>query len=470
MNIIEKKIPLTLCEEPIPYAYDEVPVLDAKDYQDRLTALWNMPQSAPYDHIIVYGDREHFSNIHYFTGYDPRWEESLLILEREKTPVLLVGNEGIGYTRGLTADLDIRMFQTLSLMGQPNDDRSRKLIDIFKDCGIHADSHVGLIGWKSYDTGNFTGLPLVSDVPYYIVKTLEQIIPEEQITNAVDLMSDCQYGLKHNVCAKEIIQFEVNGTYVSRGVYNLLKHVKPGMTETEASRLLMLDGQPLNMHPNINFGRNAGISLMSPMPDSSLEYGMPMGVGYGMRGSLVHKKGLYIRNRQDIPAGQEGFIDDFLKPYFACVVRWYEMMKIGTSCGDIYDMVDDMLGMDKFGITLNPGHLEHTDEWTNSPFYKGSQIRLRSGMMFQCDFSVHFSDPKMAAHVEDGLVLADAELQEEIRRLSPTCYERVMARRKFIREQLNIELPEEVLPMSDLTLICNPYMADISVVLAKSEA
>lgn len=75
----------------------------------------------------------------------------------------------------------------------------------------------------------------------------------------------------------------------------------------------------------------------------------------------------------------------------------------------------------------------------------------------------------MAAHVEDGLVLADEALCDEIKKLSPTCWARIEARKKFCREQLNIELPEECLPMSDLTLVCNPYMADISVLLAKGE-
>lgn len=467
MNISEKKVSLTLCEDPIPYAYEEIPVLDAADYKERENRLWKMEQASAYDVIVVYGDREHFSNIHYFTGYDPRWEESLLILKRGQTPVLLVGNEGLGYTASLKADVDVQMYQTLSLMGQPNDERSKKLIDIFKDNGVQVDSKVGLIGWKAYDHHNFAGLALVSDVPYYIVKTLEKIVIEGSIYNATDLLSDCEYGLKHQISAKEFIQFEVNGTKISRGVYNLLKHVKPGMSETEATQLLELDGQPLNMHPNINFGRNAEIGLMSPMHDSRLEYGMTMGVGYGMRGSLVHKEGLYIRNKEDIPAGKEGYLENFLKPYFACVVRWYEMMRIGTSCGDIYDMVDDMLGFEKFGIGLNPGHLEHTDEWTNSPFKKGSTVKIRSGMVFQCDYTVTSADPQMAAHVEDGLAIADEDLREQIRQVSPTCYKRIMARKKFIREELNIDLPEEVLPMSDLTLVCNPYMADISVMLVK---
>lgn len=467
MKIIEKRIPLTICENPVACAYEEMPKMTGQDYRERLLQLWNMPQAADYDQIVIYGDREHFSNIHYFTGYDPRWEESLLILNRGKLPVLLVGNEGIGYTESLSAELNIQMYQTLSLMGQPNDGRSKKLTDIFKDSGIQKDSKVGLIGWKAYDVNNFNGLSLVSDVPYYIVKTLEQIVTEGAIFNATDLLSDCEYGLKHHVSAKEIVQYEMNGTFVSRSVYHFLKNVRPGMSETEAAQLLELDARPLNMHPNINFGRNAEIGLMSPMPDSRLEYGMPMGVGYGMRGSLVHKSGMYVRNHDELPERSKDYVEDFLKPYFACVVRWYEMMKIGTSCGDIYEMVDTMLGMEKFGITLNPGHLEHTDEWTNSPFKKDSQVKIHSGMMFQCDYTVSFADPKMTAHIEDGLVIADETLREEIQQISPACYERIMARKKFIREQLNIELPEEVLPMSDLTLICNPYMADISVMLAK---
>lgn len=469
MKIIEKKIPLTLCENPLPCAYDEIPQLTAQDYQERLDQLWAMPQSQDYDYIIVYGDREHFSNIHYFTGYDPRWEESILILKAGQTPVLLVGNEGIAYARSLCAKVNIQMFQSLSLMGQPNDARSLHLADIFKNSGINIHSTIGLIGWKTYDAAKFDGLPLLSDVPYYIVKTLAQIVSENKIFNATDLLTDCEYGLKHNLCAKEIIQYEANGTFISRSIYNLLKNLQPGMTETQAAQLLHLDGRPLNMHPNISFGKNALISLISPMPDSTLAYGMPMKAGYGMRGSLVHRKGMYIRNQNDLPNDKKCYVDKLLKPYFACVARWYEMMHIGTPCSSIYDMVDEMLGMDKFNISLNPGHLEHTDEWTNSPFTKNSMTKLRSGMMLQCDFSVSFKSPKLAAHMEDGLVLADAKLREEIRLLSPACWQRISARQKFIQEKLNINLPDECLPMSDLTLACHPYMADLSILLAKDK-
>ena len=33
-----------------------------------------------YDHIVVWGDREHSANIAYLTGFDPRFEEAVLIV------------------------------------------------------------------------------------------------------------------------------------------------------------------------------------------------------------------------------------------------------------------------------------------------------------------------------------------------------------------------------------------------------
>ena len=43
MEIVEKKISLSLCEEPIPYAYEESPVLTAEDYSKRIADMWAMP-------------------------------------------------------------------------------------------------------------------------------------------------------------------------------------------------------------------------------------------------------------------------------------------------------------------------------------------------------------------------------------------------------------------------------------------
>ena len=54
-------------------------------------------ERAGYPPLVVYSDREHFANLAYLTGFDPRFEEALLILSAEPKPLLIVGNECLGY-------------------------------------------------------------------------------------------------------------------------------------------------------------------------------------------------------------------------------------------------------------------------------------------------------------------------------------------------------------------------------------
>ncbi|HZS93019.1 MAG TPA: hypothetical protein VFE42_36710 [Chloroflexota bacterium] len=47
-----------------------------------------------YDALLVYVDREHFANLAYLTGFDPRFEEALLILKPRgtvTTPIRMPG-------------------------------------------------------------------------------------------------------------------------------------------------------------------------------------------------------------------------------------------------------------------------------------------------------------------------------------------------------------------------------------------
>lgn len=465
-KIVEKKAIMTLCENPIPIVCSEVPEITGEDYLERIDHLWKMSQADKYTHIVVYGDREHFSNMFYFTGYDPRFEEALLILKRGEKPVIVVGNEGMGYTEKISYDIKKVLFQSFGLMGQPNED-SPSMTKIFKEEIGTENVFVGLVGWKHYKEELFGLENCVTDVPNYIVESLVAVVGKDAIRNAVDLLADNEYGLRHHVSAKEIVQFELQGTKISRGTYNALKNMKSGMTEIEVSELLEIDGEPTCTHANINFGdRNVSLGLNSPVYSQKLELGVPAGVGYGMRGSLIHKSGMYIRNAEDLPEDRKHYIDEVAKPYFSSVASWYEMMKIGTTYGEVYDMVDRELGLAKYNVILNPGHLIHTDEWSNSPFVKGNKVKIHSGTMLQCDYTVFLTDPFIPCHIEDGLAIGNEALQKKIKIISPSCYERIMARKKFMKEVLNINLPDEVLPLSDLPGVCFPYMADTSVVLA----
>ena len=105
-TIIEKKVEPELWTNPVPVHPEEIPVLGKEDYEGRMARLWEMPQAEGYDTIVIYGDREHFSNVDYFTGYDARWEETLLILPRHGRPGILVGNEGIGYVKKVPVEIE----------------------------------------------------------------------------------------------------------------------------------------------------------------------------------------------------------------------------------------------------------------------------------------------------------------------------------------------------------------------------
>src|SRR5271165_7410932 len=87
-------------------------------------------------HTVVYGDREHFANLTYLTGFDPRFEEALLIVGRTATPLILVGNECEAYLGFSSLHAAGRMrherFQSFSLLGQPRD-QSRALREILGD-------------------------------------------------------------------------------------------------------------------------------------------------------------------------------------------------------------------------------------------------------------------------------------------------------------------------------------------------
>ena len=94
MSADPDRVELATVELPryeLPAAPPSVP---AATYLARLAGAERAAAEAGLDALIVYADREHFANLAYLTGFDPRFEEAMLILADGKAPVLFVGNEG----------------------------------------------------------------------------------------------------------------------------------------------------------------------------------------------------------------------------------------------------------------------------------------------------------------------------------------------------------------------------------------
>jgi hypothetical protein len=144
-------------------------------------------------------------------------------------------------------------------------------------------------------------------------------------------------------------------------------------------------------------------------------------------------------------------------PYFAAVVEWYETLGIGTTGGELYGIIRRHLGDAFFGVSLNPGHLIHLDEWLSSPVYEDSAEQLRSGMAIQVDVIPATGSDYFTTNIEDTLALADEDLRAALQQQYPEAWARIERRRDFIRDVLGIRLKPEVLPFSNIPAYLPPF-------------
>jgi hypothetical protein len=138
-------------------------------------------------------------------------------------------------------------------------------------------------------------------------------------------------------------------------------------------------------------------------------------------------------------------------------VEWYEHIGIGVPGGELHDIIHRHLGDPFFGVSLNPGHLVHLDEWMSSPIYPNSAEQLRSGMALQVDVIPATNSPYHTTNIEDEIALADEPLRRDFEAKYPEAWRRIQQRRAFMQEVLGIRLKPEVLPFSNLPAYLPPF-------------
>ncbi len=434
------------------------PQIPSDVYADRLTAARAAMDAHGLDYLVVYADREHFASLAFMTGYDPRFEESLLIIGREGTPTLLVGNEGLAYAGISKLPVEVLLCQTLSLQGQPRGS-SATLASLLSDIGLTSGMQIGLVGTK-YFTSDEVDDPLhATDVPAFVTDLLRRLVGAEHVINATALFTHPETGLRSHLTVHDLAFFE-QATMVSyAGVRRMLTGLTLGMSEQEAAALFGYSGwPPLSYHIALGFGQNAVMGLGSPTPWTRLELGDYVSCGLGVWGGNVARAGLAVTGEGDLPAGAEDFEQALAIPYFRCLKDWYESLHIGVTGGEVLEAVRWFTSDPAMGVTLNPGHLLHLDEWPNTPFFADSPDRLLSGTALQCDIIAAPGAPMYGIHSEDSLVLADGALRAELAALYPNVAARCMRRQQFLRETLGIQIADDVLPLSDLTGVVHPYL------------
>ena len=441
-------VDVTLPDFGMPAAMPEIP---PETYGRRMDRLRELMEARGYERLVVYADREHSANLSYLTGFDPRFEEALLVVGPEAEPAILVGNECWGMAAAAPLPMRLRRFQDFSLPSQPRD-RSRPLAEILGDEGIRAGVRIGVVGWKTYAS------PEMHDVPAYLVDALRSLAGAAgAVENATELMIDPAEGLRITNEVEQLAAFEWASCHTSSGVRNLLQGLRPGMTEAEAVALLGWNGWPLSCHLMLTAGERARLGLLSPT-DRPIRHGDPFTTAFGIWGALTCRAGFVVEDAGELPAGIGDYVDRLVAPYFAAIAEWYGAIRIGQTGGALFEIIERHLGDPFFGIFLNPGHQLHLDEWVNSPIWSRSTIELRSGMAFQVDVIPATGTPYFTTNIEDGIALADASLRAELADGFPDAWARILRRRAFMADQLGIELHPDVLPFSNLPAVLAPFL------------
>ena len=409
---------------------DKRPELAAGVYSARLDRLSARAKIAGLDAFIVYADREHFANIAYLTGFEPRFEEALLILVPGKEPVLVTGPENQGYAKVSPLDLRCVLYPPFGLLGQDRR-KSPALADVLADAGIGRGNAVGVAGWKYYGTLETPTPDSWLEAPSFIVDTLRTLAGAEgRVVNATRILMDSSAGLRAINEVDQLAQFEFGAAHASEMVKAALFGARPGMTEFAAARLMQPIGLPYSCHAMLSSGARASLGLASP-------------------------------------SDKADYLDRLAKPYFACAAEWYETVGIGVPGGELDALVKRHLGDPFFGVLLNPGHLIHLDEWMNSPIYPGSGEPLLSGQAIQVDIIPATNSPYFTSNIEDGIALLDEPGRDELRDRYPEAWRRIEGRRAFMADVLGIRLKPEVLPFSNLASALPPFVLSPRRILAR---
>jgi hypothetical protein len=440
----------------------ELPEIPPSVFEARSSSTIAQMKTASLDVLLVFADREHAANLQYLTNLDPRFEEALLLIDTQGNRKLLLGNECMGYTGIVKVPMTYELYQPFSLMGQDRS-KSRNLTTILTEFGIHTGSKTGCAYYKTVDEKNKKQL----EIPAYLADTLRRLIGKTGIlTNANGIFMDNKTGLRHHNCLEELVRFEWASCRSSESIKNVVKNVKIGIREYELAAFYQTDGLPLNCHPMVSTGEKAKIGLSSPS-SKQVQLGDAFTAALGIQGSLTCRAGFIVENKEQLnPEIQEVF-EAFWRNYFETVVTWYENIGIGVKAATVCKKVDAVRDKNLYDFAVNTGHTIHLEEWTNSPFTKDSKVELYSNMALQMDIIPVSKSVFVCANMEDGVVLADAELRAAWAKNYPASWQRIVARRDFMIKKLGIKIKEEVLPMSNMPAYYAPYFLKNDVVAVK---
>ena len=144
-----RNIQLKTIELP-DFGYDtEMPPIPAKEFEGRINKVLETIRNRQLDFLLVFADREHFANFRYLIDIDPRFEEALLLINKDGKRKILLGNECLSAGGTPPIPFEFELYQEFSLLGQDRS-RSRSLELILREFGIEKGKKVGCAYFKYF--------------------------------------------------------------------------------------------------------------------------------------------------------------------------------------------------------------------------------------------------------------------------------------------------------------------------------
>ncbi|MCI5800970.1 MAG: M24 family metallopeptidase [Oscillospiraceae bacterium] len=448
-NVVYTKVPVP--ETPAP----AVPVdITAKTFALRHQKVVDAMKADGFDALFLYADREHAANFGYLTGFEPRFEESVLILHADGRSFMLLGNESLRMQAYSQLPVTAVHVPHLSLPNQPMGN-TETLKELMAKADLRFGMSVGVIGWKMFSS-TIEDNSRFFDVPDFLMAPLKELVGAENLKNAAYLLIDADKGVRVINGANDIAHYEFGAALASDRVRRLLGEIEVGKTELELAQNLSAFGQPTSVTTICATGERFTNAVVWPRA-KAVAMGDKFSVTLGLHGGLTNRVAYVARTPEDLPEDVRDYVDVVARPYYAGISTWYETVRVGITAGELYAAVDAALPKDKYGWVLNPGHLTSDEEWLSSPVYKDSPVVLKSGMMIQMDII-----PKVEGYggvnAEDGVALADKDLRDQIKAEYPEVWARIESRRKYMIETLGIRLHPDVLPLSNLAGYLRPLL------------
>lgn len=439
------------------------PVLITKETViERKHKILSLMKENNFSSLIIYADKEHGGNFEYLTGFIPRFEEALQILNVDGSSTLILGNENYNKTKYSLIDSQGILCPLFSLPNQPMGN-FRPVEFYLKQAKIDRSQKVGLVDWKLL-SNDFNDFHSKSAMPSFIVEGLEKLVSKSQLINATQLYMDPEKGARVTNNANEIARYEYGASLASDSILNAMNALKEGVSEQEIGNLLQADGQLPNVVTISAFGDRFTNANIYPL-NTKLEYGDKVAITNSHKGGLSSRSGYAVRNEEDLKAIDTNYLEDVVKPYFSAYNFWFDQIKIGKNGGEFYEEFNSFYPKEQFGWELNPGHLTADEEWLSSPFFSGSDKTVQSGMIFQVDF-IPNQEGHHGVSAESTVAIADAKLRQEIEEQYPALWERIQKRRLYMREELNIELKEELLPLCSTLAYYRPFFLNPNLAMA----